>query len=189
MGFLPACVGLAIWLASELALQLYTRKTGAKLRDRSTEDRGSFWGILAGLFVAVIASLAVYFERLGPGLPAGTILPGSVLVGLGITLRGWALITLGRNFSQVVRTSVDQQLVTKGVYRWIRHPSYTGNLLITLGLAVLLGPVFAVLITAIAVLTSHLYRIRVEEMALRKRFPDDYPQYTSRTWSLIPGVY
>ncbi|WP_238384870.1 methyltransferase family protein [Segeticoccus rhizosphaerae] len=58
---------------------------------------------------------------------------------LGLLLRWWSFATLGRYFTTVVKTSADQVVVSRGPYRALRHPSYTGLLAAFLGCGLMLG--------------------------------------------------
>jgi protein-S-isoprenylcysteine O-methyltransferase Ste14 len=108
---------------------------------------------------------------------------------LGLGVRVVATVTLGSAFSTNVATREGQRLQRRGLYGVVRHPSYLGLELILLALAmhtvtwacfaVVLGP------PTLAV----LYRIHVEETALRLAFGADYVDYSRRTKRLIPGVF
>lgn len=85
------------------------------------------------------ASLMLY---LAPHIvPAAAIRPGAVAFGIGLVillaglvLRGWSIMTLGEYFTGSVAVSSDQPVVTAGPYRVLRHPSYSGLLLIMTGI-------------------------------------------------------
>ena len=79
------------------------------------------------------------------------------------------------------------RLVTRGPYNYIRHPSYTGSLLILTGLSLTIGTWLGSLFAFVVSLIAHEYRIRVEEEALREAFGSDYEEYEKRTWKLFPG--
>ena len=83
----------------------------------------------------------------------------------------------------------DHKVIQDGLYRIVRHPSYAGSLLssIGLGLAFQNGLSFAVvLLLAIAAIS---YRISVEEDALTTALGDEYRRYAARTKRLVPGIY
>ena len=114
---------------------------------------------------------------------------GLIFYGLGFLLMAWALLTLGRNYQlggSVPRS--DDQMVTGGPYRMIRHPMYTAALSISLGLACLIQSwavlgVFGVYLALMAAL------IPVEEDGLRKAYGERYRAYQQKTKKLIPLVY
>jgi protein-S-isoprenylcysteine O-methyltransferase Ste14 len=108
---------------------------------------------------------------------------------LGLGIRGVAIITLGKAFSANVATSVGQKLQRSGLYALVRHPSYLGLELIflALGLHSRTWACFAVVL--IPPTLAVLYRIHVEETALRQAFGADYEDYSRDTKRLIPGIY
>jgi protein-S-isoprenylcysteine O-methyltransferase Ste14 len=80
----------------------------------------------------------------------------------------------------------DGHLVTRGVYRWLRHPMYTGITLLVIGLA-LRTPTLWVAVAGVALIALLLVKARFEERLLAARYPD-YPAYRSRTWGVLtPG--
>ena len=106
---------------------------------------------------------------------------------MGITFREWAVITLGRYFSRIVEIEPDHRLVTKGPYRWIRHPAYTGMILFDIGVALALGSWIGSFLAAALIGTATLYRISIEEWVLAESFGTEYEKYAHRTWRLFPG--
>ena len=77
----------------------------------------------------------------------------------------------------------------RGVYRFIRHPSYTGLLLRYLGFGLAFANWLSAALIFLPLLGATVYRIRVEEAALRERFGDEFLSYSRATKRLIPGVY
>jgi protein-S-isoprenylcysteine O-methyltransferase Ste14 len=95
---------------------------------------------------------------------------------------------LGHRFSGLVAIQPGHQLLTSGVYRVIRHPSYLGLLVNALGWALAFRSMVGVLLTAL-LLPPLLARIRAEERLLRTQFGGEYDAYCSRTARLLPGIY
>lgn len=113
---------------------------------------------------------------------------GVAMVVCGTIIRIVARSTLGKQFTHGLKTIENHSLVTSGIYRYIRHPSYTGLLLIHPGTGLLFGSTFGFLIMLLFFPTI-LYRIRVEEKMLLEEFGEDYLEYTKRTKKLIPFLY
>ena len=95
---------------------------------------------------------------------------------------------LGHRFSGLVAIQPGHQLVTSGVYRVIRHPSYLGLLVNALRWALAFRSAVGVLLTAL-LLPPLLARIHAEERMLRTQFGREYDAYRSRTARLLPGIY
>ncbi|HEY9764977.1 MAG TPA: isoprenylcysteine carboxylmethyltransferase family protein, partial [Chroococcales cyanobacterium] len=76
-----------------------------------------------------------------------------------------------------------------GLYRFIRHPSYTGSLICFLGMGLSYSNYLSLLLMFFAPLLALVNRIGVEEKVLNKIFGQEYADYVSRTKKLLPGIY
>jgi len=114
---------------------------------------------------------------------------GLAITTLGVFLRYWAILTLGRFFTSAVMVLPEHQVVQTGPFRLIRHPGYTGVLLFGLGIAL----AFANPLAAVWFLGTQgpalLFRIKVEESVLGEALGEAYQTYRRRTWKLLPYVY
>jgi protein-S-isoprenylcysteine O-methyltransferase Ste14 len=111
-----------------------------------------------------------------------------VLFAAGGALRIWPVFVLGNRFSGLVAIQPGHQLVTKGIYGSIRHPSYLGLLANALGWGLAFRSSIGVLLAAFMI-PPILARIRSEEALLHAQFGRDYDAYCLRTSRLIPGLY
>jgi protein-S-isoprenylcysteine O-methyltransferase Ste14 len=112
--------------------------------------------------------------------------------GLALGMAGAALsiysrAILGRNWSASVQLKHDHELIQSGPYRFVRHPIYTGFLLLFLGSAIMIGE-WRGLISVAIVLVSFLRKLRLEEAWLGRHFGPAYQEYRHRTKALIPAV-
>jgi protein-S-isoprenylcysteine O-methyltransferase Ste14 len=177
-----------VFLISELLLTVTHRSrsgTGTK-QDRST---------LRVVWLVIMVSVAsgVYVAR---QLPAAALphhrscaVAGVVLFVAGLLLRWWAIITLGRFFTVDVTIEKDHELVERGPFRVVRHPSYTGVLLAFVGLALTLGNWAALLVILLPIGAAFIHRMNVEENALAGALGTQYTDYMRRTKRLVPFVY
>jgi protein-S-isoprenylcysteine O-methyltransferase Ste14 len=145
-------------------------------------------GTLAGVLVAVEVASRVPRARWGSNDWFGVI-AGMTIALAGIALRAWAVKTLGRYFQREVVIESGQTIVRSGPYRWLRHPAYSGNLLMFFGLGVVVGSWVGAAAGAIVMLAAHVPRIRVEEHALRAAFGEGFARYANETARLVPGVW
>jgi protein-S-isoprenylcysteine O-methyltransferase Ste14 len=113
---------------------------------------------------------------------------GVVLFAAGGALRVWPVFVLGQRFSGLVAIQPGHTLVTSGVYGVIRHPSYLGLLINSLGWSLAFRSGVGVLLTVLLV-PPLLARISAEENLLHAEFGDEYNAYCSHTSRLIPGIY
>lgn len=177
-----------VYLASEILLTITRRgrsKAGAK-QDQST---------LLAIWIVILISIAtgVFAARnwrLG-ALPSADLFSvvGVVFFALGLVLRWWAIITLGRFFTVDVVIEKDHEVVERGPFRLVRHPSYAGVLLAFVGFALTLRNWAALLVVLVPIFAAFIHRMNVEEEALGRALGDKYVSYMRRTKRLIPGVY
>jgi protein-S-isoprenylcysteine O-methyltransferase Ste14 len=114
---------------------------------------------------------------------------GELLFIAGLALRFWAVLTLGRFFKITVSIQDHHTVIRSGPYRLLRHPSYTGLLVILLGLGLALETWLGLLAVIVLPLIGVLIRIRVEESVLIDALGQEYIFYASETRRLIPGVW
>ena len=180
-------LGLAYFI-SELLLTATRRsrsRTGTK-QDRST--LGIIW-----LVIMVSITAGINVAKLWPtaALPYGQMFAvvGVILFVAGLLLRWWAIITLGRFFTVDVTIEKDHELVERGPFRLVRHPSYTGVLLAFVGFALTLRNWAALLVILVPIFAAFIRRMNVEEEALSKALGLRYADYMRRTKRLMPFVY
>ncbi|QRQ87358.1 methyltransferase family protein [Cupriavidus oxalaticus] len=184
----PARVALAIVL---FALAVAALFSGGNVSSGMREDRGNRWVLGAfGALGLLAAYLPAYTDRTGfwtlDGDTARWI--GVALFAAGGVLRLWPVFVLGRRFSGLVAIQPGHTLVTTGIYGVIRHPSYLGLMVSSLGWVLGFRSVVGVLLT-LAMLPVLVARIRAEEALLLDQFGDAYAAYCGRTWRMVPGVY
>lgn len=112
---------------------------------------------------------------------------GLILSTVGVCIACWSRYLLGGNWSLSVQKKEAHALITSGPYKWVRHPIYSGLLLLFLGNAVIVGDYRGLLAVAI-VLLSFWYKLRKEERLLVEVFGAEYIAYTRRTKALVPWV-
>jgi protein-S-isoprenylcysteine O-methyltransferase Ste14 len=184
----PALVALAIVGLVLSGLALFS---GGNLSPGEREDRGNRWVLAAfGVIGLLLAYLPAYTDRNDLWTLDGDAVRwlGVVLFAVGGAMRIWPVFVLGRRFSGLVAIQPGHMLVTGGVYGLIRHPSYLGLLVSSLGWALAFRSAVGVLLTALLI-PPLLARIRAEERLLHTHFGDEYDAYRSRTSRLIPGIY
>jgi protein-S-isoprenylcysteine O-methyltransferase Ste14 len=155
-------------------------------------QRGGQWRLI-GLIIALVL-LFVFRRPLGirggPVLWRHTPFVGIIadiiaLCGLIIVL--WARTTLGGNWSANVVIKEDHELIQRGPYAYVRHPIYSGLLLMTLALVINNGRLAWFIVFALICLGVY-FKARREEELLTKHFPESYPKYMTKVKALIPFV-
>ncbi len=169
----------AVLLASELALALARR---SKIRSTG-KDRFT----LPLLWTIILLSIWAGFY-LRAAFPQGQLphrltvyLIGLILFVLGLVIRWISIIHLGRFFTVNVAIAEDHQLIITGPYRFVRHPSYTGSLLIFLGYGLCMLNIFSLAAVFLPVAAAFLWRMHVEENALQEAFGERHLIYAAST--------
>lgn len=155
------------------------------------EDRGNRW-VLVVFFVlgALDGWLPAYCDRTGLLVFGGDGVrwTGVALGTLGGILRIWPVFVLGRRFSGLVAVQKDHRLVTGGIYRMVRNPSYLGLLISVAGWALAFRSILGLLLAACFVPVL-IGRIHAEERLLGEHFGAEYQAYRARSWRLMPLIY
>lgn len=114
------------------------------------------------------------------------------LVGLSISIIG-AIIAclsrymLGKNWSLSVQKKVNHKLIKEGMYRIVRHPIYTGILLLFIGNALIVGD-YRAIIAVFIIFISLLYKLKKEEKLMIEIFGETYIEYKKTTKALVPFI-
>jgi protein-S-isoprenylcysteine O-methyltransferase Ste14 len=178
-----------LWLGYEIWLVI---RDAARGKGKTVSDKGTryfnFIAIWAGITAAAILSGFSKFFFPGGRTSAGFFF-GIAIMLIGMALRFWSVFTLGASFRTTVETHGDQKIVRAGPYRLLRHPSYSGLILICCGYGLALQNWLSLLIVVMLPLLALLYRIHVEEAALVSSFGSDYIEYQGHTKKLVPWVW
>ena len=175
-------------VAAETLVESTTTATQA---DKS-EDRGTKRILVAAMLGALAAGVVIARNLPGFALPGNGwawLLVGSAIAWLGIGVRAWAIATLGRFFRRDVTIAADQEVVSTGPYRFVRHPAYSANLVVVAGVGLMLGNALAVIVMIAVAFAGHVPRIRVEEAALERELGEPYRRFEAGRARLVPGVW
>jgi protein-S-isoprenylcysteine O-methyltransferase len=157
---------------------------------RSEAGNRSFWWILPG-FLVVFFAPPLEFLHLPALLPRGIVmeLAGLVVILFGLLLRVWTRLTIGALYSGYLRVKAGHVLVKDGPYRFVRHPGYTGFVIMGLGLALGYSSLIGLVVIPLFLIPGLAYRMKVEERLLAEHFGQEYLDYARRTRRLIPWIW
>jgi protein-S-isoprenylcysteine O-methyltransferase Ste14 len=165
------------------------------LRTKRTQERVDIASrLLYG--IPVILGFGLMFDNHFPVrwlqsniLPANVFLRllGVMLTAVGLAFAVWARFSIGQNWSSAVSIKVGHQLVRTGPYAWVRHPIYSGILLMMIGTALVVGQVRGVL-APLVLWSAFWVKSRMEEGFMRKTFGQDYTDYSRSTGALVPRI-
>ena len=192
------------YAALVLFMVVQLRVAGADLVRRITRrkvgvvrhDRGSLAVVIIATGVGIVGAFVFAAKVQSAAIAGGNnviqwvcLVVGVAAIVCGSVGRQWAISTLGRFFTQNVQITDDQSVVTGGPYRWVRHPSYTADLLAFTGIGLALGNWLSLLAAATLPLLGLLVRIRVEEAALLTGLGEPYRAFADGKKRLLPRVW
>lgn len=185
---IPYLVSIFCWVVIEAGLVV---RDVVRRRVRLDADRGTrgIVGLSLGASIFLGVLLRGWVPALGTPAPAAFAVAGLIVIWAGLVVRVWAVRTLGGSFSTFIQAEPGQAVVTHGPYRWVRHPSYTGLLLVALGVGLGAGNWLSLLICAVVPPLGLLPRIAVEESELTRVLGERYRSYQRTTRRLVPGLW
>ncbi|MGH7639937.1 MAG: methyltransferase family protein [Candidatus Dormibacteria bacterium] len=180
-----------LFVLGEYVMQFRSARDELRHRSGTRVERWSLLAVVVGVIGGLLGGLGV------AELPAGRVgeatwplfILGLVLMAAGIALRQWAMLVLGRYFTPDVRVHPGQEVIQRGPYRWVRHPSYAGMIVFFLGLGLALSSWASLLVLAVVPTAGLVVRIRTEERALLAALGDSYRQFARGRARLLPGVW
>jgi protein-S-isoprenylcysteine O-methyltransferase Ste14 len=155
-------------------------------------DAGSCQAVIIGMGLATVASFPLAWIQ-AFRVPAAANFP-MFAVGIAVWLSGvylrrhcWRM--LGASFTGDVQVSSDQTVITSGAYTYLRHPSYTGGILINAGIGLALGSWASLILIVVVAIGVYSYRIAVEERVLLAGLGEPYAEFMKTRKRLIPFLY
>jgi protein-S-isoprenylcysteine O-methyltransferase Ste14 len=163
----------------------------ARIGGTHSADAGSmrliFIGNQLSMLFAFVAAWIFPFASFRAGRVAA-FWTGLVVFGAGVLLRRHCFRTLGKFFTGAVMVQADQTVIDRGAYRWVRHPSYTGGILMWAGMGIALENWISVALLLAVTILVYSYRVSVEERALLQQLGEPYRAYMARSKRFIPFV-
>ncbi|MFI4939209.1 MAG: methyltransferase family protein [Burkholderiales bacterium] len=178
---------VAIYGLSELLIVLYKRSGSSS----TSRDNGSLEILVRVIFCSV--GIALIMKITFPQAQSDILLQltpiGAGIFAFGLILRWSSIIYLGQFFTIDVAIAEDHKVIDTGPYRHIRHPSYTGALMLWLGMGICSGNLLTLPIILLPPAIALLHRIAIEETVLSDALGNHYTDYMRKTTRLIPYVY
>ena len=184
-GFAVFSAAMLVFVVQEFS-QGFGTPTGSTRRD----DRWALIYLDALPVVLVTISLSLSFIGwLALPMPRLAFAIGVGILALGVGIRQWSHVSLGRFHQGVVTIHDEHQVVEDGPYRWVRHPMYAGSAVAFLGVGLSLGTYPGFVLTFGGTLPAMLRRIRVEERALEAALGQRYTNFARDRRRLVPGIW
>lgn len=176
-----------IWLLSEILLNRLLHSGKSDKRNADKNSLSLIWiTIIAAISIATYISMRYYLP-----ISANPVIKyaGIAIIITGMILRFAAVRSLGKFFTVDVTIRKDHQLKKDGLYKYLRHPSYSASLISFIGYGISLNNWLSLLLITILIIAAFIVRINVEEKALTEQFGAEYAAYKARTKALIPFIY
>jgi protein-S-isoprenylcysteine O-methyltransferase Ste14 len=176
------------WVASEvlIAVATRTRKSAGKVRDRGSQ-------LILWIVIVISVTACEWMRRIMPanmfGRAAWLKTASVVVLIAALAIRWTAVFALEKSFSANFAIRESQKVMRTGLYRIVRHPSYLGLLMVFVAIGIHSRNWVSFVVAIVPTAAALIYRIQVEEMALREAFGEEYVQYSRVTKRLVPGVY
>jgi protein-S-isoprenylcysteine O-methyltransferase Ste14 len=153
-------------------------------------DKSSLWWLYGLITVGYALSFFIGATKIGRIYYWNTFFAiGMVLFVAGFVIRIHSILTLNRYFTYSVAKVENHKIIETGLYKFIRHPGYLGQLIIFFGISTSISNWLSVLVMMIPITLGYLYRINVEERFMLEHLEEDYLNYQKRTKRLIPMIY
>lgn len=172
------------WAFSEILVQSRRSTLSGTKQDRGSMPVSLGIGLL-GLVLSFL--FPIWLPAANSTWQPETFFVGLLIAILGIALRWAAIITLGQYFTGMILIQAGHAIIHRGPYKLIRHPSYTGALLLAGGIGVMLGNGVSLCVIVLGLFIGLLYRIPVEEQALLQ--VPGYAEYMQHTKRLVPFLF
>ena len=174
-----------------LALMVASWCSAGNVSSGEREDRSNRWVLAVFMILSILSTyFSAYTDRRNIWVIDGdaTRWIGVGFLIIGGVIRLWPVFVLSNRFSGLVAIQPGHTLVTTGIYRVVRNPSYVGLLLGSFAWNLTFRSVVGIVLTALMI-PPLIARIHSEERLLESQFGAEYEAYRRRTWRLIPGLY
>jgi len=167
---------------------------GYKQRNKSSVvksgDKTSLWILIFCITLGYALSFGIGATKTGRIYHWNTFfIIGAILAIIGLIIRIKSILTLKKHFTYTVTTIENHELIETGIYKFIRHPGYLGQLIVFTGISTMMSNWLSIMLMIIPVFIGYFYRITIEEKFMTNQLGQKYLNYQKRTKRLIPFIY
>ena len=156
----------------------------------TSRDKDSLWLLYSLITVGYALSFSIGATKIGRIYHWDTFFAiGMTLIVIGFIVRIHSILTLKQFFTYSIAKVENHKIIETGLYKFIRHPGYLGQLIIFIGISISISNWLSILFMMIPVTLGFLYRIKVEEKFMVEQLGEDYLNYQERTNRIIPLLY
>jgi len=181
--------GIATYLTIRGIFSRRLRSQQKSVDKSNTGDR--MLVVLVGIGQIVLPLLLLFSPLLDWArytLPPAAAWLGTAVMAAGVWLFWRSHVDLGESWSVTLMLNPEHKLVTRGVYRAVRHPMYAAFFVLAIGQVLLLDNWFAGWASLVAVTVLYLRRVPHEEGMMLEFFGDEYRAYMQRTGGILPRL-
>lgn len=165
-------------------------KQGRKTKSTNSSDKRSLWWLYGLITVGYTLSFSIGATKIGRIYYWNTFFAiGMALFVIGLMIRIHSIQTLKQYFTYSVGKVENQKIIDTGLYKYIRHPGYLGQLIIFLGISISISNWLSIILMMTPVTLGYLNRIKIEERFMMEQMGENYLNYQNRTKRLIPKIY
>ena len=162
----------------------------SKSKVTTSSDKSSLCWLYGFITVGYALSFSIGATKIGRIYDWSTFFAiGIALFVIGLMIRIHSILTLKQYFTYSVAKVENHKLIETGLYKFIRHPGYLGQLIIFIGISTSISNWLSIPFMVIPVAIGYIYRIKVEERFMIEQMGEKYLNYQKRTKSLIPMIY
>jgi protein-S-isoprenylcysteine O-methyltransferase Ste14 len=162
----------------------------SKSKVTASRDKGSLWLLYSLITVGYALSFSIGVTKIGRIYYWNTFFAiGMVLIVVGLMIRIHSILTLKQYFTYSIAKVENHKIIETGLYKFIRHPGYLGQLIIFFGISTSISNWLSIPLMMIPITIGYIYRIKVEESFLIEQMGESYLNYQERTKRIIPMLY
>jgi protein-S-isoprenylcysteine O-methyltransferase Ste14 len=180
---------LFFWFITEIINFLYANKNSKDVIEEKVSWLLLFMTEFSLIIAVIVAGSVTYdFKEDNYHIIIGSIQQiGIILIAFGTAFREISIAVLGKSFTTSIHLESKNKVIRKWMYKYIRHPSYTGTILTLTGLPMAYGAWIGAIIVFPISIIAYSMRIREEEKTLVKKYGQEYIDYRKHTWRFFPG--
>lgn len=186
MSALPLVFAFVIYVADNAARELLRSERRGAHKAGKFDRRSSIFVAMYPLLITILAATSL---ALNPNLPPAAQWGGVVVMLLGAWVHIAAQRSLGKYYTGTLYVAEKHTVIQDGLYRYVRHPGYSGVLILTIGFGLATGNAYILLVFAALFAAVYSYRIRAEEAMMHEKFGNKYDTYIQGTSRLIPFIF
>jgi protein-S-isoprenylcysteine O-methyltransferase Ste14 len=162
----------------------------SKSKITTSNDKSSLRWLYGLITVGYALSFSIGATKIGRIYYWNTFFAiGMVLFVIGFMIRIHSLLTLKQYFTYSVAKVENHKIIETGLYKFIRHPGYLGQIIIFVGISTSISNWLSILVMMISITFGYLYRIKVEERFMVEQLGEEYLSYQERTKRLLPMIF